>query len=201
MAITNGYATLAEVKASARVSDNIDDALFERAIEGASRRIDGYCGRFFFQSASTAIKQYALDEYNLPVRDIATVAGLILQTDDGATGTFSDTWTLNTDYQVEPLDASLQSRPYLRLVAIGGKTFPIPSVPETPLIRVTAVWGWPAVPHDIREACVIMALRIFQRANAALGVAGFGDMGPIMVRSVDPDVREMLNPYRLHGIA
>ena len=116
-------------------------------------------------------------------------------------GTWNDTWVLNTDFQMEPLDASLQSRPYRRLVAIGGKTFPIPSLPETPAVRLTAVWGWPSIPHDVREACVIMALRIFQRANAALGVAGYGDMGPIVVRSVDPDVREMLNPYQLAGIA
>ena len=201
MAITNGYCTLNEVKASARVSDNIDDSLFERSIEGASRRIDGYCGRFFYQSALTTINQYAVDDYNLAVTDIATTAGLILQTDDNMDGTWNDTWVLNTDFQMEPLDASLQSRPYRRLVAIGGKTFPIPSLPETPAVRLTAVWGWPSIPHDVREACVIMALRIFQRANAALGVAGYGDMGPIVVRSVDPDVREMLNPYQLAGIA
>ena len=200
MAIVQGYATLAEVKASARVSDNIDDSLFERAVEGASRRIDGHTGRFFYQTSSTAVNQYAVDDYNLAVTDIATSAGLLVQTDGDGDGTFETTWTLNTDYQLEPLDASLQGRPYRRIVAIGGKTFPMPSVPPQPLVRVTAVWGWPAIPNDVREACVIMTLRIFQRANAALGVAGFGDMGPIMVRSVDPDVREMLNPYKIQGI-
>lgn len=201
MAIVSGYATLVEVKASARVADSIDDTLFERAIEGASRRIDGHCGRFFYQTTSTAVSTYARDLYNLPTDDISSTSGLILKTDNDGDGTFETTFTLNTDYQVEPLDRSLQSRPIRRLVCIGSKTFPMIGQPPQPLIQVTAVWGWPAIPTDVREACVIMSLRIFQRANAALGVAGFGDMGPIMVRSVDPDVREMLSPYRLQGIA
>lgn len=201
MTIVDGYATLEQAKASARVADNIDDTLFERAVEGASRRIDGFTGRFFYQTPSTTINLYAINSYNLATPDISSTNGLVLQTDDVGDGSFTNTFTLNTDYQVEPLDASLQTRPFRRLVAIGGKTFPMMTIPPQPLVRVTAVWGWPAVPTDVREACVIMTLRIFQRANAALGVAGFGDMGPVMVRSVDPDVREMLMPYRLQGIA
>ena len=35
MAITNGYATLAQVKASLRITDSVDDDLIELAIEGS----------------------------------------------------------------------------------------------------------------------------------------------------------------------
>jgi len=53
VAITNGYCTLAEVKAALRLTDSTDDTLLEKSIEGASRRIDGYCGRFFYQTTKT----------------------------------------------------------------------------------------------------------------------------------------------------
>lgn len=199
MAIANGYCTLSEVKAALRITDNTDDSLLERSIEGASRRIDGYCGRWFYKTASTAIKMYPFDYYNLPTNDIANTT-LTVQTDDDGDGTFEDTWVLGTDYQLEPLDAVLNGWPYNRIVAIGGKTFPTQAIPDVPLIQVTAQWGWNAIPHDVREACILLSMRGFARYNAALGIVGFNDMA-IQVRAVDPDVRDMLNQYRLLAVA
>lgn len=40
MTITNGYATLADVKAAFRIQDTVDDTLLELSIESASREID-----------------------------------------------------------------------------------------------------------------------------------------------------------------
>jgi hypothetical protein len=198
MTITNGYCTLAEVKAALRITDTADDALLENSIEGASRRIDGYTGRFFYQRVA-AVKMYARDIYTLLLQDdlhqITT-----LKTDDDGDGTYEDTWTLNVDYQLQPLNAALQSRPYNRLTAIGGKTFPIVIQPEIPAVEVTGTWGWGAIPDDVREACVLLSMRGFARYNAALGVVGFADMA-IQVRSVDPDVRDLLSPYVRYGIA
>jgi hypothetical protein len=199
MPITNGYCTLNEVKAALRLSDAIDDALIENSIEGASRRIDGYCGRFFYQTTQ-AIKFFASDSYRLPVPDISSTSGLVVATDDDGDGTFETTWTLNTDYVVEPLDAVLQTRPYRTITAIGGKTFPLFYIPQEMGVRVTATWGWAAIPDDVREACVLLSMRQFARYNAALGVMAFGDMA-VSVRSVDPDVRDLLSPYRMLGVA
>ena len=199
MAITRGYCTLAEVKAALRLNDAIDDTLIENSIEGASRRIDGYCGRFFYQT-QTAIKFFASDAYRLAVPDISSTSGLIVQTDDNGDGSFETTWTLNTDYILEPTDAALQSRPYRRITATGGKTFPMFYIPQDAGVQVTATWGYPAIPDDVREACVLLSMRQFARYNAALGVMAFGDMA-VSVRSVDPDVRDLLSPYRLLGVA
>jgi len=199
MAITNGYCTLAEVKAALRLTDSTDDTLLENAIEGASRRIDGYTGRWFYKSSSTAIKQYAVDPYKVATTDIATTT-VVVKTDNNGDGTFETTWTQGTDYQLEPLDASLTGIPYRSIIAIGGKTFPLISVPKQPLVEVTAYWGWNAVPDDVREAAVLLSIRGFARLNAALGVVGFADMA-IQVRAVDPDVRDLLAPYRIIGFA
>lgn len=196
MAITNGYCTLAEVKAALRLTDSEDDSLIERAIEGASRRIDGYCNRWFYKTASTAVKLYARDSYVLLTQDIANTT-VTLKTDDDGNGTFEDTWTQGVDYQLEPTTVVLSGFPYYRIVAIGAKTFPLPIAEPIPAqIEVTAQWGWNAIPHDVREACILLAMRQFARLNAALGVVGFADMA-IQVRAVDPDVRDMLAPYRL----
>ena len=43
-------------------------------------------------------------------------------------------------------------------------------------------------------------MRQFARLNAALGVVGFADMA-ITVRAVDPDVRDLLSPFVVFGLA
>jgi len=198
MAITNGYCTLAEVKAALRISDATDDTLLENAIEGASRRIDGYTGRFFYQQSAT-ISMYTRDIYTVQLQnDLVSVT--TLKTDDNGDGTFETTWTANTDYQLQPLNTVLQTRPYNRIVAVGGKTFPIMIQPDLPGVQVNGVWGWSSVPDDVREACVLLSMRGFARYNAALGVVGFADMA-VQVRSIDPDVRDMLSPYVQYGIS
>jgi hypothetical protein len=199
MAIVNGYATLADVKAALRLTDNVDDALLEGAIEGASRRIDGYCGRWFYKTSQTAISIYPFDYYNIPTNDIANTSVTVKVSTQG-NGVFDQTWTQGTDYQLEPLDASLNGQPYNRIVAIGGKTFPIQVQPNIPYCQVTAQWGWNAIPSDVRQACILLSIRGFARYNAALGIVGFNDMA-IQVRAVDPDVRDMLNQYRLLAVA
>jgi hypothetical protein len=202
MTIVNGYCTLAEVKAALRLapSDTQDDALLENAIEGASRRIDGECGRFFYKTTATPVSIMPRDSYYIMLDDIATTSGLIVKTDTTGNGVFDTTWTLGVDYQMEPLNALIIQRPYRRISAIGSKTFPLTVMPNPPTTQITAQWGWNAIPNDIREASILLAMRGFARYNAALGVVGFGDMA-ISVRAVDPDVRDMISPYRLLAVA
>ena len=199
MAITNGYATLAQVKSALRITDSVDDTLLEQAIESASRRIDGYCGRWFYKTQQTAIKVYPFDYYNVPTQDIANTTVTVAVSTQG-NGVYDQTWTQGTDYQLEPLNATLNSDPYNRIVAIGGKTFPIQVTPNVPYVQITAQWGWQNVPIDVTQACVLLSIRQFARLNAALGIVGFNDMA-IQVKAVDPDVRDLLNQYRLMAVA
>jgi hypothetical protein len=198
MAITNGYCTLAEVKAAMRLTDSVDDTLLENSIEGASRRIDGYTSRFFYQTQKT-VTYYANNSYRLQTSDIAS-STLTLKTDNSGSGTFDTTWNSATDYTLEPLDTALQGRPYRAIAATGGQTFPLWLAPAPPTVQLTATFGWPSIPDDVREACVLLSMRQFARYNAALGVLGFADMA-ITVRAVDPDVRDLLSPYRILGMA
>lgn len=208
MAITNGYCTLAEVKSAARISDSTDDTLLENCIEAASRRIDGYVGRFFYQTTAT-IKFYLTDtsivtpnSYNSYVLNVSDLVSITtLKTDDLGDATFATTWSAG-DYRLEPLNAVAFSRPFRKVVATNtGKSFPVITAPPMPGIQIAGVWGWPAIPDDIREACILMSLRLFSRYNSPLGVLGFGEMGTVSVRAVDPDIRDILNSYRLIGLA
>ena len=198
MPIVNGYCTLAEVKSALRITDSTDDTLLEGAIEGASRRIDGYTGRFFYQTSAT-VNLYARDIYTLLLQDDLYQL-TTLKTDDDGDGVYETTWTVNTDYQLQPTNVALQTRPYNRITAVGGKTFPIIVQPRLPAVQVDGVWGWDATPDDVNQACILLTMRGFARYNAALGVVGFADMA-IQVRAVDPDVRDMLSPYVRYGIA
>jgi hypothetical protein len=198
MAITNGYCTLNELKAALRISDNTDDTLLENAIEGASRRIDGYCGRYFYQQSAT-VKVFARTEFHVFLTD-DLVSITTLKTDDNGDFSFETTWTANVDYATEPYDSALLGVPIRRLTAIGAKTFPLYSVPLMPGVQIEGTWGYPSVPDDVREACVLLAARGFARYNAALGIVGFADMA-MTIKAVDPDVRDFLNPYRKLAVA
>lgn len=195
MAITNGYATLVEVKAALRIADSVDDSLLEMAVESASRLIDGYAGRIFY-SAGTATRYFvAQDDFNVEVDDLANGTVTITTAQD-ADGVFDTTWGTD-DYQLEPLNGVLDGMnwPYTNIRAVGDYLWPITG--GEALIKVQGTFGWPSVPIAIKQACIIQASRIFKRLDSPLGVAGFGDLGAIRVSSqLDPDVAQLVMPYR-----
>jgi len=195
--ITNGYATLTQVKAALRISDNVDDTLLEMAIESASRMIDGHAGRYFY-SSGTATRIYAADDALICQIDDLAGTAITLVTDPDADGTWADTWT-TVDYQLEPVNGVVDglSTPYTRIRATENYNFPTAS--GEALVKVTGVFGWPAVPIAITQACVIQSSRIFKRLDSPLGVAGWGDMGAVRVsRYLDPDVQQLVAPYVKH---
>ena len=91
MAITNGYATLAQLKSSLTITDTSDDALLELAITSTSRMIDDFTGRFFYANGtvnSPVIRYYTpLDPWSLAVDDYVSISAIA--TDDN----FNQTWS------------------------------------------------------------------------------------------------------------
>jgi hypothetical protein len=199
MPIVNGYCSLQDVKSALRLTDNVDDGLLEKAIESASRRIDGYTGRFFYKTSSTSINIYPINEYLLRMPQDLPNSTVTIKIDTAANGTYATTLTQGVDYILEPTDAVVRAYPYVHARMVGGATFPLYVTPSFPTVQVTAQWGWNAVPSDVSQACVLLAMRQFARLNAALGVVGFADMA-LQVRAVDPDVRDLLNQYVVFGV-
>jgi len=197
MPITNGYASLNQVKAALRISDAVDDALLEMAVESASRLIDGYCGRSFF-SQGTAIRVYAPDNPYLVQIDDLSSGTVTVKTSSVADSIFDTTWA-TTDIQLEPLNGRTEGQawPFTRIRAVGDYLWPSDDYGEA-TVQVTGVFGWPGgAPTNVKQAAIIQASRIFKRLDSPLGVAGFGDMGAIRVgRGLDPDVAQLVEPYR-----
>jgi hypothetical protein len=194
MAISNGYATLSEVKASLRLTDTIDDALLETAIESASRMIDGFTARTF-SNAGTAVRNFAAtDEINLIIDDAITVLE-VASTDE--VGGIYTIWK-PTDFQLEPINSRSDGlyMPFTSIRAVNDYLWPV--VDQQALVRITAVYGFPAVPIAIKQATVIQSSRLYKRLDSPLGVAGFGDMGAIRIgRYLDPDVEQLVMPFKI----
>jgi hypothetical protein len=196
MAITNGYCSLADLKAALRVQDSIDDSLLELAIESASREIDGYCERVFYSTSATRV--YApTNIYTVTTDDIISVTTL-KSSSDGVT--YDITWA-TSDYQLEPLNnlAGGLVTPFTRIRATGNYLMPSFSVGTfyelEALIQVVGVFGWSAVPAAIRQATVILAMRLFKRLDAPLGMIS-NDLGSMRVGRFDPDVEALVAPFR-----
>jgi hypothetical protein len=202
MTITNGYATRNQVKAALRIgtADTLDDDLIDNCVGAASRLIDGYCNRRFWQSGTAEARVFqAEDSFYCSIDDIAGTA-LTLKSSTQADGTFDLTWS-RSDYQLEPLNGNLDGLTwsYDKIRAVGDYLFPTVNANygEQALVQVTAVFGWPSVPEPITQATIIQASRIFKRYDSPLGVAGFGDLGAIRVsRFLDPDMAQLVEPYR-----
>ena len=202
MTINNGYATRNQVKAALRIgtADTIDDDLIDNCVGAASRLIDGYCNRRFWQTGTAEARVYqAEDSFYCSIDDIAGTA-LTLKTSTQADGTFDLTWS-RSEYQLEPLNGNLDGLTwsYDKIRAVGDYLFPTVNANygDQALVQVTAIFGWPSVPEPVTQATIIQASRIFKRYDSPLGVAGFGDLGAIRVsRFLDPDMAQLVEPYR-----
>jgi hypothetical protein len=197
--ITNGYASLSEVKAAARIADTIDDALLEISIEASSREIDGICERVFY-SSGTAVRTYIpTDLFLLETDDIISVD--TIKSDSTGEGGFDLTWD-EADYQLEPLNnlAGGIVTPFTRIRAVGSKLWPIYEPRDINAgqasVQITGVFGFAAVPIAIKQATIIMSLRQFKRYDSPLGAAGFGDLGVVRVGRYDPDIEALISPWK-----
>lgn len=192
MAISNGYASLLQIKSAIGISDGIDDPMLEMAIESASRQIDSYTERYFY-NAGTATKIFApLDEWVCPTEDFITLTQ-VQTSEDGES--WDTTWGTE-DWQAEPLNGRAGGlvTSYTQIRAVENYLFPYRQGEAT--VRLTGQWGWSATPIAITQATVILASRIFKRLDSPLGIIS-GELGSMRVGfRLDPDVQHLIEPYR-----
>ena len=192
MAITNGYATLIQLKSAIGIADGIDDPMLEMAIESASRQIDSYTERYFY-NAGTAVKIFApIDNYVCPTEDFITLTK-VETSEDGES--YDTEWTAD-DWQAEPLNGRSGGlvTSYTQIRAVEDYLFPYRNGEAT--VRLTGTWGWSAVPIAITQATIILASRIFKRLDSPLGIIS-NELGSMRVGfRLDPDVQHLIDPYR-----
>lgn len=147
-------------------------AQIEAELIAATEWIDGHCHRTFSLEDSTTVRYFCAEHrslLDLGHFEIGTTDSVVVETDDG-TGTFATTVS-STSYQLEPLNAPYAipaPRPYTEIRAIG--TFwPYASFEATrqERVRVTARYGWPAVPDTVARACLLLAGNVFENPTGA----------------------------------
>jgi hypothetical protein len=195
MAITNGYATLAQVKAGLRITDSVDDTLLEMAVESASRAIDSYCNRVFYSTGTAVVRYYSpQDSYLCDIDDLVSLTSLYTNSDE-TQSSYNILWT-SEDRQLEPLNglADGQPTPFTRIRAIGDYTFQ--TLNGEASVKVTGVFGYSSVPIAITQATVIQASRIYKRLDSPLGIIS-GELGTMRVGTrLDPDVAQLVDGFR-----
>jgi hypothetical protein len=197
VAVTNGYVSLTLVKKALRITDNIDDDILELSIEAASREIDGFCERVFYDTTETRVF-IPRDSFTCEIDDLNSLTTL----KTSSTGeSFDVTWS-STDYQLEPLNSQAGGivTPATRIRAVGDYVFPTFEPRNVnhyeATVQVAGTFGYTPVPTAIEQAALLLTLRQYRRYDSPLGVAGFDEMGVVRVGRIDPDVQKLLSPFR-----
>ena len=198
MAWAPDYCTTSELKSFVRIGDAVDDAQVALAVSAASRAVDQATSRQFGLVDTAEARYYAaaydrnLRRWVVEIDDLMTTTSMTVKCDLGDDGVYDDTIT---DFVLRPRNASATARPWTELVV--NATSVVQPNSDFDGVRVTARYGWTAVPQAIKEATLLQASRILARRNAPFGVAGAPEIGSEvrLLARVDPDVAVTVRPY------
>ena len=202
------YATVEEVKSDVpdsplfEMSDETYDEVLGAMLSAASRLIDKYVGGFencFYPTTDAQTRYFdGNGEEGLWIDPLLTITTVSVSEGGGRSSTSYTDWTLNTDYYAYPYN----STPYEKLLVDNDAGSKGNWGTTSKGVKITGVWGYALTPPaDIKQACKIQAMRWFMRAKQGYQDAGasatLGQM--IYAQELDPDVKMLLAPYRLHN--
>ncbi|MEU0102396.1 phage gp6-like head-tail connector protein [Streptomyces sp. NPDC006267] len=170
--------------------DATRDTLLDGALAASSRGIDTATGRRFWLDDVATGRTFTLagnvvcgDGGERLLIDDAGAAPTLVETGSGSS------WTAVTDYDPAPDNALVRGRPITALaLAAGGWGGGLRA-------RITAQWGWPAVPDEITEATLIQAARLYRRKDSPEGVTGSAEWGVVRLSRRDPDVWALIEHF------
>ncbi len=197
------YAQVAELRSHLRIEDNTEDDNLREVLHAACRKIDNYCGWQFYPDTATDTRTYETDHAKiLTLPDpISTTVGLVVASDSNGDGTFDLTWTLNTHYELQPLNnrkGGISGYPYhvLHSRQNGGQSWPGVGSGEA-RVEITATFGWAAIPDTVHFAALLQAAKWHERRESRDGLVAFEAGGGGRVPfGLDSDVRNLLQQYR-----
>lgn len=188
------YASIGELKTSDRlnITDTASDNVLTDVVEAVSRWIEDMTGRQF--SPVTETRYYTAQARDvLWPDDISASAGLLIYTDDDGDGVYENTWAA-TDYNLRPYNPK-SGWPYEAIEITPNGNYYFPSTKKG--VKITAAFGWPSVPLQIKQACILQSERLFKRFATPLGSSGMSALGEVRltIPAADGDVLALLAPF------
>jgi hypothetical protein len=168
------------------------DADITMAISAAGHVIDAYKDTRFYPTGET--RRYSADacERSLQIDDLVSLT--TLKVDMDGDGTYETTWTVDTDFYLEPVNAALEGRPYNQVTLRPQGTALWPAWDYG--IQVGGTFGWTTAPYQVQQATTILAGRYLKRARETpYGILTIGTDAIAAARlgRIDPDVSFLLD--------
>jgi hypothetical protein len=198
MTITNGYCTLVEWKAFYTVrggsagTDAADDTVIEGLIEAVSRWIElgPQCNRFFWKEGTDSTRYFETEKGDeVKVTDMSTTPTTV-SVDYSGVRTYTD--LVSADWEVDPVNAALENKPYTRICISPARSAYFPTGRRG--VKVATKFGWPAVPADIKEICEEIVMNIYDSRS------GQSSAGNISVTAAGVVIRPQDVPARAQAI-
>jgi hypothetical protein len=198
--VTVDYISVSDFKSRVGITTTTEDLRIGEHVTAASRRVDGICRRTFAPHTGAATTRtfrptnakrvYVDDCYDITAVDV----------DAADDGTFATPWTASVDYETGPDNGVGQDgstgHPVHVLIAVGT-TYAFPCRTARRSVRVTAKWGWEAVPDAVTEATYLLAHRLYYEVKVPGGVTApnvdFGLPGSPLSRPYTAE--GLLRPY------
>lgn len=176
-----------------------DDERLSLAIAAASRAVDRATRRQFGQVAAPEARYYtaryhgSTSRWVVEIDDLMTVTGLAVAVDAAGAETYTSTITAHS---LRGRNAAAEGRPWTSLAVLASSDVQPSDDPDA--VKVTAQWGWTAVPDAVKQATLLQASRLFSRRDSPHGIAGSPEAGSEvrLLARLDPDVETSLAPYR-----
>jgi len=189
------YVELEELKTSLELTgQTFADLDLQRALSGASRAVDSITSRRFYLDAdATQVRYYTPSSLScLEIDDLAVLTSVTL--DRAGSGTFSETWTRDTQFILEPANATADFTPYDRITVRRNASTYLPCYTENS-VKVTGQFGWAVMPEEVKVATSILAGKLVRRIREApFGIIAFADVA-VRIAGADPDVYSLLSDY------
>jgi len=194
--VTNGYITVADLARYLTIDATTYADDLASAINASSRQIDTYCARRFYADSSATARLYMSRDNNKVIIDDAYEISLV-QVASADNAVYDITVPVGS-YYTKPLNGyadGISGMP-ATLVYFTTTAVTLPTSADNPSVKITAKWGWAAVPEPVRQSTLLMAAETFKMREAPFGVAGFADFGAVRVGKMSPQAVAMLRPYR-----
>ncbi len=187
MAIGDPYVSRSEFKDALEITSSDEDDWIDRCLRGATRALENRSGwPTFWKSPTAELRTVSVIGKIVPIRSpMGAYTKLLLRN-----GIASATGLLVAGFSspvLMPEDALYENKPADAIRLPQTATFGTVGT-----VNITAVWGWPEVPDDIKMACHLQAARLYKRKGSPEGYVGSAEWGVTRVPALDPDVLAIL---------